>query len=153
MDGMAYAEIIEILDNMSSENKNKIPKKVYDFFLEHANKNYKKHLNKNMTLCDQEIREDTKEILAILLTNYWCETEEKKNNILKMFRDNEIKYQEQLHEKYNPDDLFKNKKIYINSKEEILEDCTDMVICNNKNILAKLIDRIKSFFKFGKNGG
>lgn len=27
MDGMAYAEIIEILDNMSYEDKNKVPKK------------------------------------------------------------------------------------------------------------------------------
>ena len=34
MDGMAYAEIIEILDNMSFEDKNKVPKKIYDFFLE-----------------------------------------------------------------------------------------------------------------------
>ena len=77
---MAYAEIIEILDNMSYEDKNKIPKKIYDFFLEKSNKNYVRHLDKSKTLYDQEIREDTKEILAILLINYWCETVDKKIN-------------------------------------------------------------------------
>lgn len=31
MDGMAYAKIIEILDNMSFEDKNKVPKKYMIF--------------------------------------------------------------------------------------------------------------------------
>jgi len=31
MDGNAYAEVVEVLDNMSLEDRNKIPKKIYDF--------------------------------------------------------------------------------------------------------------------------
>ena len=107
MDGNAYAEVVEILDNMSLEDRNKIPKKVYDFFIEKSSKDYIKHLNKNIALCKQDIREDTKEILAILLTNYWCKTENEKNDLLKLFRENELKYQQELREKYNPDNIFK----------------------------------------------
>ena len=107
MDGNAYAEVVEILDNMSLEDRNKIPKKVYDFFIEKSSKDYIKHLNKNIALCKQDIRDDTKEILAILLTNYWCKTENEKNDLLKLFRENELKYQQELREKYNPDNIFK----------------------------------------------
>lgn len=51
MDGNAYAEVVEVLDNMSLEDRNKIPKKVYDFFIEKSSKDYIKHLNKNIALC------------------------------------------------------------------------------------------------------
>lgn len=145
MDGMAYAEIIEILDNMSYEDKNKIPKKIYDFFLEKSNKNYVRHLDKSKTLYDQEIREDTKEILAILLINYWCETVDKKNQLLTLFRDNEIKYQEQLREKYNPDMLFKNKRNSNNNEK--IENNTQMIVIDKDNIFTRFIKKIKLFFK------
>lgn len=145
MDGMAYAEIIEILDNMSYEDKNKIPKKIYDFFLEKSNKNYVRHLDKSKTLYDQEIREDTKEILAILLINYWCETVDKKNQLLTLFRDNEIKYQEQLREKYNPDMLFKSKRNSNNNEK--IENKTQMIVIDKDNIFTRFIKKIKLFFK------
>lgn len=145
MDGMAYAEIIEILDNMSYEDKNKIPKKIYDFFLEKSNKNYVRHLDKSKTLYDQEIREDTKEILAILLINYWCETVDKKNQLLTLFRDNEIKYQEQLREKYNPDILFKSKRNSNNNEK--IENNTQMIVIDKDNIFTRFIKKIKLFFK------
>lgn len=145
MDGMAYAEIIEILDNMSYEDKNKIPKKIYDFFLEKSNKNYVRHLDKSKTLYDQEIREDTKEILAILLINYWCETVDKKNQLLALFRDNEIKYQEQLREKYNPDMLFKSKRNSNNNEK--IENNTQMIVIDKDNIFTRFIKKIKLFFK------
>lgn len=145
MDGMAYAEIIEILDNMSYEDKNKIPKKIYDFFLEKSNKNYVRHLDKSKTLYDQEIREDTKEILAILLINYWCETVDKKNQLLTLFRDNEIKYQEQLREKYNPDMLFKSKRNSNNNEK--IENNTQMIVIDKDNIFTRFIKKIKLFFK------
>lgn len=147
MDGMAYAEIIEILDNMSYEDKNKVPKKIYDFFLEKSNKNYIRHLDKSKTLYDQEIREDTKEILAILLINYWCETNDRKNQLLTLFRNNEIKYQEQLREKYNPDMLFKNKRNYDNNNNEKAENNTQMIVIDKDNIFTRFIKKIKLFFK------
>ncbi len=147
MDGMAYAEIIEILDNMSFEDKNKVPKKIYDFFLEKSNKNYIRHLDKNKTLYEQEIREDTKEILAILLINYWCETDYKKNQLLTLFRNNEIKYQEQLREKYNSDMFFKNKRNIDNNNNEEVESNTQMIVINKDNIFTRFIRKIKLFFK------
>lgn len=149
MDGMAYAEVIEVLDNMSFEDRNKIPKKVYDFFIEKSSKDYIKHLNNNISLCNQEIREDTKEILAILLTNYWCKTENEKNQLLKLFRDNELKYQEELREKYNPDNIFK-KRNQENEIEEISIQNEVALVEYKESILKKIIDKIKNIFHIKK---
>lgn len=146
MDGMAYAEVIEVLDNMSLEDRNKIPKKVYDFFIEKSSKDYIKHLNKNISLCNQEIREDTKEILAILLTNYWCKTESEKNQLLKLFRDNELKYQEELREKYNPDNIFK-KHTLENSKEEKSVENEVALVEYKESIFKKFINKIKNILR------
>lgn len=147
MDGMAYAEVVEVLNNMSLEDKNKIPKKVYDFFIEKSSKDYIKHLNKNIALCDQEIREDTKEILAILLTNYWCKTENEKNNLLKLFRANELKYQEELREKYNPDDIFRRRNQKIETKENIIKNEVALVEYK-ESIFNRIFNKIKKIFYF-----
>ena len=37
----------------------------------------------------------------MICLNYWCETEEQKNNFIKHLNENEIRYQEELKEKYN----------------------------------------------------
>lgn len=145
MDGNAYAEVVEILDNMSLEDRNKIPKKVYDFFIEKSSKDYIKHLNKNIALCKQDIREDTKEILAILLTNYWCKTENEKNDLLKLFRENELKYQQELREKYNPDNIFK-KCTQENTIEEKNIENEFALVEYKESIFKKLINKIKNIF-------
>lgn len=145
MDGNAYAEVVEVLDNMSLEDRNKIPKKVYDFFIEKSSKDYIKHLNKNIDLCKQDIREDTKEILAILLTNYWCKTENEKNDLLKLFRENELKYQQDLREKYNPDNIFKKR-----AQESVIEEKNiekEFALVEYKeSFFKKLINKIKNIF-------
>ena len=145
MDGNAYAEVVEVLDNMSLEDRNKIPKKVYDFFIEKSSKDYIKHLNKNIALCKQEIREDTKEILAILLTNYWCKTENEKNDLLKLFRENELKYQQDLREKYNPDNIFK-KRVQESAIEEKNIENEFALVEYKESIFKKLINKIKNIF-------
>ena len=109
MNGNVYAEVVEVLDNMSDEDRNKIPKKMYNFFKEKSSKDYIKHLDTNIALSQQNLKEETKSVLAILLTNYWCETENEKNDLLRLFRENELKYQEELRKKYNPDNIFAGK--------------------------------------------
>ena len=145
MDGNAYAEVIEVIDNMNLKDKNKIPKKVYDFFVEKSNKDYIKHLDKDIFLQDQEIREDTKAILAILLISYLCETENEKKQLLEMFKNNELKYQDEMREKYNPNIIFKNRIINNQADEKTIEN--DIALVEYKeSIFRRVINKIKSFF-------
>ena len=42
--------------------------------------------------------------------NYWCKDEQKKKELAQLYYDNEIKQEQELREKYNPDNIFKNKR-------------------------------------------
>ena len=43
------------------------------------------------------------------MIQYWYKDESKKQKLLEVLDENERKYQEALKEKYNPDNIFKNK--------------------------------------------
>ena len=67
----------------------------------------------------------------------------------------EVKHQLEQREKYNPDDLFKNKKN--NEKQEATQKLTNnnvnsMIIYNKEGVAKRIINRIKNFFgNLGRN--
>ena len=76
-------------------------------------------------------------MLAVLTYNYWSSETEKKD-IIERLNENENNYQEELREKYNPDNIFKNRE----TKVEALENSVAMVEYK-KSIFSK----IKNWFK------
>ena len=80
-------------------------------------------------------------MIIVFKNNYWS-NEEEKREIIKQLNENEKKYQEELREKYNPDNLFKNKDI----KAEITEQPVAMVEYK-ESIFRRIINRIKIIFK------
>ena len=54
----------------------------------------------------------------MLNLQYWCKDEKEKERLKNVYADNERKYQEELREKYNPDNLFKNKQRAVEEKIE-----------------------------------
>ncbi len=142
MENVAYAEIIEILNNIEEKYKEKLPNKLIDFFKENSAKNYEKHIKKNISLNEQKLQKETIDILAMLTLNYWCNSEEEKAELTSMYSDNELKYQEELREKYNPDNLFKNKtRIQENVEEK------QLVVINDKPWYKKIFEKIKNMFR------
>ena len=91
MENVAYAEIIEILNNIEEKYKEKLPNKLIDFFKENSAKNYEKHIKKNISLNEQKLQKETIDILAMLTLNYWCNSEEEKAELTSMYSDNELK--------------------------------------------------------------
>ena len=121
----ASAEINEILKYMPSEEIEKIPSKLREFFREVASKDYVTNINPDLPLDAQEIKEKTKDIIALIYRNYWCSEEERKELDQKLI-ENDRKFEEELREKYNPDNIFKNnvttaKKEESEVKEEKIE--------------------------------
>ena len=87
-------------------------------------------------------------LLAILNLNYWCDSEEEKQELLKIFSKNtEIKIQEQkiLEEKYNPDNIFK-KGQQVN-QEYVFTNELAMTEYKEQNIIQKILGKIIRMFK------
>ena len=84
----------------------------------------------------QNLKEETLALIAMLNLQYWCEDENEKEKLKNIYNENEIRHQEELKEKYNPDNLFKNK--IKTNVEGIEHEQTDMVQYRKENIFSKI---------------
>ena len=121
----AYVEVLGILDLLDEEQKNRIPKKLKEFFENNKNQDYQVNIDSNIPLEEQNLLQETVDILAMLKLNYWCTIEKEKEGLLNLLNENEKKYQEELRKKYNPNNLFKDKEskrvIYTNEELSIVK--------------------------------
>ena len=137
----AYSEVNAFLQLIDSNMSNKIPKKLKNFFKREMDKKYQPVLKKNIPLKEQNLRRKTIAIISSLYLQYWCTDMSKKEELLKTYKNDEIKYQEQLREKYNPDMLFKNKRNYDNNNNEKAENNTQMIVIDKDNIFTRFIKK------------
>ena len=85
----AYSEVLEILSYMEQKYVDKIPQKLLDLFNEEKNKDYIPNINSNISLAEQGLQRKTLALLAMLNLNYWCENEEEKREMLKIYSEND----------------------------------------------------------------
>ena len=141
---MAYSEIYEILNLMEDEDKERVPQEVRDFFEEQRMKEYKPKIRTDIPLTEQNLRRETVVLLTILVINYWCDSEEEKQSFINELEKNE-KVKKELQEKYNPDNLFKNRK---KTKEDVVMEKIENVgmIKYKENIITKLKEWFRKIF-------
>ena len=137
---LAYAEVDAILELLEDEYVNKIPAQVRDFFKKEKNKKYVPNINVNIDLDKQVLKDETISILTLLQINYLCDSEDEKQEILNELYENDRLKEEELREKYNPDNIFKNKN---NRQEEVVS----LVEYKEPNFIRKILDKIKKLFK------
>ena len=136
----ALAEVNNILKYFPRSIYEKIPQSIIDNIQNKMNKTYKtKPLDDSKTLDEQDILEETKQILAMIYRNYII-SDELKENYISEEREISAKLENEKRLKYNPDNIFKNK-------QELLKDnkVPESVIIK-KNFFQKLIYRIKIWF-------
>ncbi len=141
----AMAEVIYYLKGIRQEDIDKIPKKFIQYLNDNASKEYICKFDYNKPLKELNLLDETRGIIGMICYNYWCTTEKQKEQYIKKLSQNEQQYQEILHEKYNPDKLFKNHKQ--ESVEEIELNAKEVSMVQYKeSILKKIISKIKSIF-------
>lgn len=141
----AYSEIDKILSFMEFEYIEKIPKKLRETFKNEKLKDYKPDIDKNIPLNEQNLERKTYAILAMLNLHYWCNNKEEKRELLKAYSYNDKKRQEELRDKYNANNIFKNKAKEI-EKQETKKEITALIEYKEESFIKKIIDRIKRLF-------
>lgn len=139
----AYTEIDNFIELLDEHDRNKIPLKLREYFKTEKDKNYIKNINPNQPIKEQNLKEETLALIAMLNLQYWCEDESEKEKLKKIYEKNENEYQAKLREKYNPDNLFKNK-------QELIEKEQRAMIKYEKDTFFKKIKKIIMSF-FSKN--
>lgn len=135
-------QINEILKYMEPNLKARIPKKFISYFENNKSQEYSWTIDKSQPLEKQDLLPTTKEILTVLYKEFICDDIEK-IELEKTLSNNEIKYQEKLREKYNPDYIFEDRKS--NPKTEQIEN-ENTSIAYKESFFSKLINKIKLIF-------
>ena len=105
----AYKEVIEILNYVPQESVNKIPQTMIDTFKAKMDVNYDFKVDINKSFEEQVLLDETKAILANIFRDYWA-TDYQRERILAKENYDKQKREEERRKKYNPDDIFKNRK-------------------------------------------
>lgn len=133
--GKIFAEVLDIINNSEKEVKAKIPEKLYQQFEKNTDKSYKVNIDYSKEDWDNNISEETKEILALIYRDYIVSQEERKE-LIKEETELEKQKELELREKYNPDNLFKNKHKEIN--KEIEKENETAIVQYHESILTKI---------------
>ena len=137
---VAAVEINSIFENMSIDLLNKIPQNFREFFNKIASKDYKFQYDRRVRLNEQKLLPKTKGILAFIYRDYLCDEMEKEkynkeyNRVLML---KEIEKQE----KYNANDIFKNRK---NEGSNIN---TLPIKYKKMSLFRKIFEKLKSILK------
>ena len=147
----ALSEVYIILKNTDEEIKNRIPDKFIDFVKNNMDTNYKFELKPGKELVEQNLRLETKQILALIYRDYICEEEERKR-LLEQENEKSLKESSKDKEKYDVNFVKENNK----NKEELEEkksnvNKTALIKLSKEKWYKKLLNKILKIFKIKNN--
>ena len=146
-----YSEVNSVLNMLGEEYIQKLPKNLYDLVKSNQLEGYNPTYIKEKDLSEQNIQKESLSMIALFHLNYWCETEQEKQELKKLLSNNEEKYKKELEEKYSYDNLFKNKSSNITqeteNKQEQRREQTDIKIVPKESFIQKIVNLIKNLFK------
>lgn len=139
-----YKEVLTVLSNLIEKDYNKIPKEYIKFLEENCSKDYEFNYDISKNIDQQNLSNNAKYILFGLFEKFGA-TEKQKEKI-KLFKNNYYKkIEEQQREKYNPNNLFENRKQEVTDKTQSIANEVAMVEYK-ESIFKRFINKIKNIF-------
>ena len=133
----AYVEILEIIGKMDQDYKSRIPTKVIEFFETNKDTNYRYDIDEMKENGNMAFSQKTIDLLAMLELKY-LSTEEEKELLNRALEKNEIEYQKTIHEKYNPNSIF---------KEDDTEEKPEEISASMEEYKESFFTKIKKWFR------
>lgn len=130
-----YNEVFDFLNILGKAYIDKIPKQLYSFIKTQKNEEYNTTIDFSQNIAEQ-ISDEALVFITYLNLNYWCNPNEKEE-LLKIYSENDKKEEELIREKYNPENLFKKQNKDNRTKEE------NQLILYKEPLLKRIIDKIK----------
>lgn len=139
----SYTEVDNFIELLDEYHKNRIPKKLRDFFNKEKDKEYEKNIYRNIPIKEQNLLQESLSLIAFLNLQYWCEDEEEKKRLIKIYKENEQIALKKMKEKYDINNIFKER-----SREAEKKDTKDEVsMLKYKNsLIQRIINKIKKLF-------
>lgn len=137
----AFAEVLEVIKHSNKNIKNKIPRKFITFLKNNKDKNYNVNINFYNKTWETTVKSETRAILALIYRDYIVSPEERKKLLLQEKEEN-LKIEAELREKYNPNDIFKKNIRIKNNYQENTENHANSIPCEYEE---SIFTKIKNF--------
>lgn len=131
-----YIEVYSILQLLGEEYINKLPKSLYSMIESNVIKNSPIKYNSLVEINENNVLKDSIDMIALFHLNYWCESQEEIKELNLLFKNNYIQNEAEKRERYNPNEIFKNKEIQ-----------TSIMVVTEKKWYEKIFELIKNIFK------
>lgn len=140
----AFTEVNEIIKMMPDELVNKIPSKFREMLEDERDKEYNPNIQEPLEKC--KLKNETIIILGLIYRDFLCSQDKKRRLQEKDARElQEVQkaIEDEIRQKYNPNDLFKKHNATDN---QLIEECKSITVIEEK-WYKKLYKLIKSIFK------
>jgi len=137
----AYTEVNCLLEYLPQSYIDKLPKKIIELIKKQSDEQFNINIDTNKSLLEQDFSKKTKDLIAVIKYNYWS-TEEEKQQLKNKFYENEEKYQNELFEKYNPNNVFKKKETDIDVAETNLQ-----MMVYKENMIIRFFNKIRNILR------
>ena len=141
----AFTEVYEVLKLMPKQLLNKIPNEFYKMIEEERDKKYFPDIREPLE--KQKLKNETIIILGLIYRDFLCSEEERKKLQEKDARElQEVqqKLEEEIRQKYNPDDIFKNRN---KIEEQSAQEENSLMVVEEEKWYRKIFNIIKKLFK------
>lgn len=140
----AVSEVIDVLKHSEIEVTQKIPKKFIEFLTKNSDRDYIPNIDYSEENWENSIEEDAKVLIALIYRDYIMSEEEKEK-----VKEEAEKQEQEIREKYNPDNLFKknskieNEKSQDDTEQEVQKS---LLIIKEEKWYERIINKIKEIF-------
>lgn len=141
---IAYAEIDSFIELLPKEEKEKIPSKLKQYFKAEKDKETTKKLSMDIPIEEQNLQEETWNLIAMVYLKYLCEDEKEKKELEQIYDENEKKYREEMKEKYNPEKILENREKKNTEQQDEVKNLPIEV--KKENFIQKIIKFINKIF-------
>ena len=138
----SFSEVYDILMHLETKLFRKIPQKFIDMIKENRDTGYKVSIDYTKDINQQELLKETRVILSLIYRDYLCSSE-KREELRNADRIELEKFEYEMREKYNPDNIFKNNK-----ETEQIQDLP--IEIKKDNLIQRVINYIKDYLKKDK---
>lgn len=137
-----YSEVYDILNMLGTEYIEKIPTKLYTHIEKERNKNKINNFSLDKSIENQNINDETMDFIAYLNMQYWTDAEERER-LIQRYSENDLRIEQELYKKYNPDNIFKKS---VNTQNETEHIHTELVVYK-QSIFTKIKNWIKKAWR------
>ena len=139
-----YSEVYSILNLLGEEYIKKLPENLFNMIKEEKLDSYSPNYTLSLDSLNKNVKKDTLAMISLFHLKYWCDSEDEKQKLRKLFKSNDDKHQEELRKNYNPDNIFKKS---IKETDVHNDNVSKANIQIYKEPLFKaLINKIKAIF-------